>query len=286
MKYILEILLSITVAMCIACSQPEPSQHVLERDTLQSVLRTDSGNFLRFSYVIGDHESGIELYKIGVNGNNTPYWRSAYGYDSMLNKILVINSLYDTVKHDYVHQSREVWEYDNLRKPVLGTFYREVRHNWVPISKLARTFDSRGNVTSKEEYIPNGDDWVIVSKGFFEYDSNNQIIEQTNFSSDSLGVWSPIEKIKREYRDSFPILEYRYAPARNNSWILSSKVEHEYNVSNLRVRSTSYIYRANKWIPFVRNDYEYNTSGIVSATLTYFWDEKKNSWKFQEKESW
>ena len=250
-------------------------------DTLQSIVRTDTGVFVKNSYILDGIETCVELRKAKPKGETEEYMRYAYGYDSLGNKILAINSLYNREKKDYVHLSKEEFEYDDSHNPTLSTLYIEKRGHWFPQERYGRTFDARGNVSTLETYEPQIDGWVIRHKTFYKYDNAGNITEKTDFRADDKGEWHPVEKVQREYQKSLMVLEIVSSPASGNKWAEKTKAEFEYNVAKQIVTSTSYIKRGNKWANYVQVKYSYDATGNITASDTYFWNEKTGRWKLQ-----
>lgn len=272
------------LASIASCAPPESGEAKHTLDTLQSVLRTDTGSYIKNSYLIDGLETTVELRKARGEGLTEPFMRYAYGYDTIGNKILTITSAYNPLKKDYVHISKEEFEYDDNHNPTLSTLFTEKRGQWYPEQRLGRTFDARGNVATLETYEPNGGDWVIKTKTFFEYDNYGNITVKTDFRADDKGEWSPVEKVQREYNKSQMVMEIVSGPAPGNKWAEKSKAEYEYNVGKQCIKQTSYVKRGNKWVNYVRVEYTYDGGGNMLDCETYFWNEKTGSWSFHEKE--
>lgn len=253
-------------------------------DTLKTVVRTDTGVYIKMSYLLNGLETCEELRKARGEGETEPFERSAYGYDTLGHKILVIKSQYNRFKKDFEHVSKEEFEYDENNNPKLSTLYSENRSGWHPEQRLGRTFDSRGNVTSLETYEPNGNDWVIRTKSYFKYDNNNLVIEKTDFRADSLGEWHPEAKAQRVFNKTLLVEEIISEPAPGNKWAQKSKAEFEYNYSNQCTKSTSYIFRGGKWVNYVQSEYTFDAAGNMLECNTYFWNEKSGRWSFHDKE--
>lgn len=279
---------AVMAGLWISCQNQQPgnTDPLPQYDTLESLLRTDTGYFRRYSYFIGGLEAITETQRIISPDSSAPYMRSAFGYDSLGNRILTIHSLYDSVKQDFVHDSRVDMEYDMLHNPTSITTYTEVRNKWKPQDRSVRTYDSRQNVESQEIYSVIRDKFVIRQKFYYKYDSSNNLVEETSYEADSAGVWYPVQKIQKEYSGSLPTVELTYKPDRKNQWVPSRKVEHQYNVSSQRVETVAYTLRQGRWTYNVKSEYQYGESGAMTSTRTLFYDEASRKWVFQKEENY
>lgn len=273
------------VASCSPSQGDKSSVYLL--DTLKAVVRTDTGVFIKFTYMYDGLESTEELRKARGEGETEPFLRYAYGYDTLGNKILTITSAYNQTKKDFVHVSKEEQIFDEYHNPVQSTLFTEKRGLWYPDKRFGRTFDGRGNVTSLETYDPaGGDEWVIKTKTYFQYDNARNITEKTDFRADEKGEWHPVEKIQREYSKSKVTMEIICAPTRDNQWVEKSKAEYEYNAGQQCSASVSFVKRGSKWVNSVRSEYTYDATGNMLECNTYFWNENSARWVFHDKEEY
>ena len=282
MKNFVPILLFLAAAIASCAPSQENAEILHVCDTSKTVVRTDTGVFVRLACRFDGLETSVELQKAKGSNLTEPYLRTAYGYDTLGNKILVINSVFDRAHQDYEHQSKEEYEYDEWHHPTLSTFYIEDNGDWSAWRREKRTFNERGQESSLEVYEMQGGDWKIKTKSFYQYDGYNNVVEETNFRADSLGEWHPVGKAQREYQKSLMVLEIVSNPAPGNKWAEKSKAEFEYNAAKQIVKSTSYIKRGNKWVNYVQVEYSYDGSNNITSSNTYFWNEKTGRWKLQK----
>ncbi len=283
MKHLIVILI-VAVALYSCSSAPqEPAVHHV-RDTVKSVVRTDTGVFIKFSYLLDGLETASELRKARAQGETEPFLKSVFGYDTLGNRILVINSKFNELKNDFVHVSKEEFEVDKDKGSTFSTMYVERNDEWKPKERLGRTLDQKGNVLALETYAPEGSGWVIKTKTFYKYDANNLVTEKTDYRADSLGEWHPVDKVQREFKNALLVTEIISGPAPNNQWALKSKAEYEYNLGNQCSRSTSYIIRNGQWTNYVKSEYTYDAAGTMLECNTYFWNEAYRRWTFYDKE--
>ncbi|MBO7440124.1 MAG: hypothetical protein J6U21_10660 [Bacteroidales bacterium] len=276
------------LAVIFSC-QPNAENNVVHHyDTVKSVVRTDTGDFLKVSYQFDGMETCSELRRASRDGEGKPFLMYAYGYDTLGNKILTICSVFNQEKKDYVHLSKEENEFDATGvNPTLTTHYIEKRGHWFPDQRFGRTYDAKGNVITLETYEPGlGDEWTIKSKTYFKYDNAGNVTEKTDFSVDEKGEWRPVEKFQREYNKSNITMEIIYEPTRNNDWKEKSKAEYEYNNSHQCSATTSYIKRGSKWVNYVRSEYTFDAGGMMLSCDTYFWNERTGKWVFHDKEEY
>lgn len=286
------------LALMFSCKPNAENNVVHYYDTVKSVVRTDTGDFLKVSYQYDGMETCSELRRASRDGEGKPFLMYAYGYDTLGNKILTICSAYSQEKKDFVHLSKEETEFlekemtefddpSNESKPTLTTHYIEKRGHWFPDQRFGRTYDSKGNVITLETYEPVfGGDWTIKSKTYFKYDNSGNVIEKTDFSVDEKGEWRPVEKFQREYNKSQITMEIIYQPTRNNDWTEKSKAEYEYNNSHQCSATTSFVKRGSKWVNYVRSEYTFDTGGMMLSCDTYFWNERSGKWVFHDKEEY
>lgn len=273
------------MATMIACAPPQEDGNAHHNlDTVTSVLKTDTGVFLKISYLLDEFETSMELRRPRGEGESEPFIRYAYGYDTTGHKILSICSAYNRQKDDFVHITKEELEYDD-EGATLSTVYVERNGRWYPKERNGRTLDARGNVTALETYeLIGGSDWKIKTKTYFKYDNYNNVIEKTDFRYDEKGEWSPVEKVQREYNKAKMLSEIISGPAPNNQWSEKSKAEYEYDPSGQCTKQTSYIRKWNKWVNYVQTEYKFDAAGNMLECSTYFWNEKTGRWVFQGKE--
>lgn len=273
------------MATMIACAPPQEDGNAHHNlDTVTSVLKTDTGVFLKISYLLDEFETSMELRRPRGEGESEPFIRYAYGYDTTGHKILSICSAYNRQKDDYMHITKEELEYDD-EGATLSTVYVERNGRWYPKERNGRTLDARGNVTALETYeLIGGSDWKIKTKTYYKYDNSNNVIEKTDFRYDEKGEWSPVEKVQREYNKAKMLSEIISGPAPNNQWSEKSKAEYEYDPSGQCTKQTSYIRKWNKWVNYVQTEYKFDGAGNMLECNTYFWNEKTGRWVFQEKE--
>ena len=282
-KFFLPII--IILLMTVACAPPKGDDATVHKlDTLTSVMRTDTGVFVKIVYRLDERETTMELRRARGNGDHEPYLRYAYGYDSLGHKILSICSAYNRQKQDFEHVSMEEYEYDD-EGMTISTISVEQFGKWKAKERTGSTLDARGNVTALETYELIGDkDWKIKTKHYFKYDNYNNIIEKTDYVYDEKGEWSPVEKVQREYNKTKMVLEIVSGPAPDNQWAEKSKAEYEYDLGGHCTQLTSYLKKWGKWVNNVKTEYQFDATGNMLECSTYFWNEKSGRWVFQDKE--
>ncbi len=273
----------------LSCGAGKEAPPVVQKtDTMISLYTTDTANYRKLTFFLGDYEQGFELQHIKLKEVFVPYFKSMFGYDSLGCKNLIINSLYDTVKQDFFHVNKQELVFNKLMYPVEITNYVDKNGKWLPVSKEKKTYDNKMNVTIDELYKFQQNDFIAFSKQEYTFDSQNNPIEIIEYVSDTTGKWVYKSKIEQEFSENLPVFVYTYEPLKNKKWNLVSKIEHQYNVKGLRESSISYVknpWRKDKWTYYVRTDYSYNEStGNMSSMKTSFWDEKKSKWRLQEVE--
>lgn len=275
------------VVLASACQQPKPQQlaQIPKYDTLQTIQQTDTGNFRQLRMVIGTLETINETQRIISPDSIVPHRRTAFGYDSLGNKVLSIESIYDAAMGEYVHLSRREAQYDALHNPVEVTYSIEKLNRWQPTHREVFEYDQRKNITAREFYEYDHGKFVIRRKAYHKYDNRNNEVETILYTADTLGVWSPVSKVVQEYNDdNLPAVITTMKPARNNQWTTDTKVEHSYNVKNERVSSIAYISRGGKWVYNVLSEYTYSPDGTMTSIRSSFWDDAAKRWKFQKEE--
>ena len=278
-------IISIIIAFAmISCSQPQKEVAETLYDTLQSVVRTDTGVYLRVTYKINGLETSSELRRAKARGETEAFERSVYAYDTLGNKILEIKSRFNDENKDFLDVSKEEFEYDELNNSSISTFYVEKFGHWHPMERIGRTFDAKGNEATVETYERRFDDWVIRHKTFYMYDAYNNITEKTDFEADDTGEWHPVSKFQREYNKTDLVMEIVFVPAPGNKWTQKTKAEYEYNASHNCTKSTSYMFKYGKWVNYVQAVYSFDAAGNIIDCDTYFWNEKTGRWVFHEKE--
>lgn len=277
------------VAACatiLSCAPPaDDGAGRVTYDTIKSIERTDTGVFVRVTCSVNDIETYSELRRAKSNTATEPCMATAYGYDTLGNRVIAIQSRFDKNKNRFVHVSKEETEYDDMHNPTYSTLYAEKRGNWYPQERSGRTFDTRGNIATLETYEPNETGWTIKTKTFYKYDTQNHITEQTFFRANARGEWSPVEKFQREYDQDLLISEIISGPASGNKWAEKSKAVYEYNISRQCVKTTSYVRKSAKWSNYVKSEYTYDQTGKIMECDTYFWNENTGKWKFHDKET-
>lgn len=279
-------IISIIIAIAIiSCSQPQKEVAQTVCDTLQTVVRTDTGVFLRVTYSVNGLETSSELRRAKAGGKTEAFERTVFAYDTLGNKILEIKSCFNAEKKDFVDVSKEEFEYDELNQASLSTYYVERFGHWHPKQRIGRTFDSKGNPATVEIYEPRfGDGWAIKDKTFYKYDAYNNVIEKTDFEADETGEWHPLSKFQREYKKTDLVTEIVFEPAPGNKWAEKTKAEYEYNASHYCTKSTSYVFKRGNWVNYVQAVYSFDASGNIKECETYFWNEKTGRWKLYETE--
>ncbi len=287
MRKIFYISIITILAIAASCTSKQGGGEVIHTyDTSKSIVRTDSGVFVKVSYLLDDRETTMELRKARGEGETEPFMRYAYGYDVNGNKILTICSAYNHLKKDFVHVSMEEKEYDDSENATLTTLYVEEKRQWCPQERHRSTYDNRGNELTLETYEPNGGDWLIRTKTYFKYDNYNNVIEKTDFRADEKGEWHPVEKFQREYNKSLLVMEITSVPTRDNNWVEKTKAEYEYNASHQCTKTTSYMFKYGKWVNYVQSVYTFDATGNMIDCETYFWNERTGRWAFHDKEEY
>lgn len=269
-------------AMFYSCSEPATQPVQLQTDTLISLHNTDTANYRKLSFLLGDYDQGYELQTI--DGENfTPYSKTMFGYDENMNKDLIINSLYDFSKSKFVNSTKQEFAFDKIGNPIEIVNFVDKADKWIPVDKIINKYDTKKNILSTEKFTYCNKDFLPLSKEEMKYDSKNNPIEIVAYLSDSTGKWIPQDKKVQEFKEKLLVLCYDYKPKGKKDWILVSKVEHAYDYASKKISSVSYIKSessSKEWINNVRVDYQYDSiSGNMTSAHTMFWDEKKSKWK-------
>ena len=229
-----------------------------------------------------------------------------------------IYDIYDDAKSDWIHSSKNEFDYDENGNNILLSGYQWIDSLglWTKHSKNELMYNTKDEIVQQIYYkSDSSDSWVFNYKYDYAYDENGYKLSQINsnwdkssgnwvfFSrgiiandihgypmADTISLWN----VNNQVWDAYSLLEYGYDSAGNelqyivslwntdsSKWNFKNKIDYAYDVAGYKVLEIDYDWDpiSYSWLNRIKYEFAPDTAGNDTTEITYHWNESNKIWQ-------